>query len=933
VVNRKIDLSLRLPTLFWALLLIAAGAVSALAIDPPVKDALDSLAIWVQPGDSRPFLLANRTGTYFYGSTGNGWDSGWMGLWIHRKRVLDRIMISDSAGTPMKLESARSRVTPANILWQFPDDREISLFFAARQDTLYFSSASGLRVDGGSWILPAPTHAEPPLRRELINELHAHPFSCADTVMTKAVAWAQLQMLFMLAEDDSLLYAGIPWFNEGWGRDTFISLPGLLVTGHADAGRKIILRFASWMDRDSTSPTFGRIPNRVRPGEENAYNTADGTPWWILGAYQYSMYNRDTDLWSWLISDSSNGGGSRGALRVALQGALAHSDSLGFLKHGDADTWMDAVGPQGPVTPRGEKAVEIQALMFGAYDAVEQMQREGIPKSPLEAKISGMRQKLLSNFTAEYLTPSGDHFYDRITRSGLSDTLPRPNGLFALTLPVTRLVPPPLQSKIMNALCRDLIHPYGVLSLSPRSPLFHPFHMDEHYPKDDAYHNGVVWVWLSGPAKTALTREGRADLALDLANYEARLMLTRGCVGSLPELLDAMPRKGQTEPALSGTVSQTWSLAEFLRTTYQDFLGIRPMQVRNGRAPFWFFDPRIPESWGRTETRVTLNGTPVYVALQNQGRQFSIHLKAEVKPAVPIGIKAFDLINGVTGFLDGTDTVRIVWQSADSTVYADGSPTSKVWLTGWPYDGGNKELAFAAPIKETKFASLKDPDWDILTDKQVFPAEKTARPLLWMDDSTSVQSGYDYPTDEHFKPGILDITSFEIAETAKSFVFTLKFRDLVQPGWHPEYGFQLTYAAICLHTKDGKRQEVGANSAYVFPYGGEFSRVIYMGGGLCIEDDAGKKLASYIPRTGSPMLGDTATKTVTFSIPKKYFPQRDASWAWSVLVGAQDDHGGAGMGEFRTVKPVAEKWNGGGNITGGTNVYEILSSEPEKPKH
>lgn len=118
-------------------------------------------------------------------------------------------------------------------------------------------------------------------------------------------------LLNLLAENDSLLYA-IPWFNEGWGRDTFISLPGLLVTGHYDVARKLLMRFAGWIDRDPRySQTYGRIPNRVRPGEDIAYNTADGTPWWMREVYEYGVYSGDYSLWDELLSDS-------GAMRIAL---------------------------------------------------------------------------------------------------------------------------------------------------------------------------------------------------------------------------------------------------------------------------------------------------------------------------------------------------------------------------------------------------------------------------------------------------------------------------------------------------------------------------------------------------------------------------------------------------------------------------------------
>ena len=47
----------------------------------------------------------------------------------------------------------------------------------------------------------------------------------------------------------------------------------------------------------------------------------------------------------------------------AIVAAMLHRvDDGGLLKHGDAETWMDAVGSDGPWSPRGDRAVEIQVL-------------------------------------------------------------------------------------------------------------------------------------------------------------------------------------------------------------------------------------------------------------------------------------------------------------------------------------------------------------------------------------------------------------------------------------------------------------------------------------------------------------------------------------------------------------------------------------------
>ena len=190
------------------------------------------------------------------------------------------------------------------------------------------------------------------------------------------------------------------------------------------------------------------------------------------------------------------------------------------------------------------------------------------------------------------------------------------------------------------------------------------------------------------------------------------------------------------------------------------------------------------------------------------------------------------------------------------------------------------------------------------------------------DDTGSC--GYTYPLDQHFRPGVLDILTFRVSMDDNSYYFNLGFRDLVNPGWHPEYGFQLTFVAIVLGDDSSDLRDIGANARYGSV---PASRVIYVGGGLRVENEAGQTLAQFTPRFASDALGDTSSAEISFSLPKKYFPARSSAWSWLVLVGAQDDHGGAGMGEFRTVKAVAEQWAGGGNKCNGPNIYDILRVE------
>jgi predicted glycogen debranching enzyme len=150
--------------------------------------------------------------------------------------------------------------------------------------------------------------------------------------------------------------AGYPWFAD-WGRDTFISLPGLcLVTGQHETAWRIIESF-------STHVSEGMVPNRFPDiGEQPEYNTIDASLWFIHTIGRYLAYSNDearvlATVWP-AVQQIING--YRRGTRYNI-----HMDHDGLIAGGVPGaqlTWMDAKAGDWVVTPRYGKPVEIQAL-------------------------------------------------------------------------------------------------------------------------------------------------------------------------------------------------------------------------------------------------------------------------------------------------------------------------------------------------------------------------------------------------------------------------------------------------------------------------------------------------------------------------------------------------------------------------------------------
>lgn len=403
-----------------------------------------------------------------------------------------------------------------------------------------------------------------------------------NTLNDKAIRWNILSLDSLITQQTGDgIYAGLPWFNDYWGRDMFISLPGAtLVTGEHEIARKILLSFAKYQNTDEKSIFFGRVPNRVRP-DDIIYNTTDGTPRFIIALFEYIRYSGDTSLIKELYP----------VVQRSIEGPLQYwVDEKGYLTHDEADTWMDAKW-EGviPWSPRGNRANDIQALWLnqlhaGIYFANEMKDAE------TAAKWQKTLEKLQANFLQDFVDNKQNIMADRLLKDGTPDTSFRPNQLFALDFVQDQIQ----KNQLKKSVWQELVYPWGVASLSQRDPNFHPWHeWDTYIHKDEAYHNGTVWLWNNGIAMQRMIEAGNKNLAFELFNNMSNQTVnSAGAVGALSELTDALPRPDKNWAKLSGTFAQAWSSAEYLRVWYQYFLGIQPNAINQTLT----LSPNIPDN-------------------------------------------------------------------------------------------------------------------------------------------------------------------------------------------------------------------------------------------------------------------------------------------------------------------------------------------------
>jgi glycogen debranching enzyme len=443
-----------------------------------------------------------------------------------------------------------------------------------------------------------------------------------DDEYNQAVMWARLSSrMFVSHEFGTGIWAGLPWFKDCWGRDTFIALPGTsLINGKLEEAKAIIENFAQMQLDDSQSVNHGRIPNRVTSKTNIIYNTTDGTPWMIREIMEYINYSGDMAFASKMFP----------VMQRFIEGVETHYlDDDKLLKHRHPDTWMDAkIAGQVPWSPRGPKANDIQALWYEALICGAQL-ADLCGQTDIQQHWLSLSEQVKRSFRTKFWDGQTKQLADRLEENDLADYSLRPNQLMTLTIPQSPLVAADIGQHMLRNCVKGLLFPWGICSLEQSHNDFHPYHdgRDE-YHKDAAYHNGTIWGWNAGFTISALLKFKQTELAYQLSKNLAKQILTMGHLGTMSENLDAF-QKDPNRLRETGTYSQAWSVSEYARNAQQDYLGFTPKLSQN----HIIFRPKIPEQWQEFNARIPFGmGSALFVKYQKVGNRFSYSISCENPP-------------------------------------------------------------------------------------------------------------------------------------------------------------------------------------------------------------------------------------------------------------------------------------------------------------
>ncbi|MCX7697577.1 MAG: amylo-alpha-1,6-glucosidase [Bacteroidales bacterium] len=361
---------------------------------------------------------------------------------------------------------------------------------------------------------------------------------------------------FIVSRDGKTeIIAGYPWFGR-WGRDTFISLPGLTLTR---GKTKIFQDVIKTMLDDLEGPLF---PN-VGKGGKAVYNSVDAPLWFFWSLQQLHLMGNipKKQIWkdySVILRNILNGLGSGKA-----EGIYMLENGLLFAyQPGKALTWMDAIVDGVPVTQRPGLVVEINALWYNAIGFLLELAEE-VQDQETISQWNDIYKKIPISFKETFWDKSRGYLADYVFYD-YKDWKVRPNMLFAASLPYSPLSEK-IQQLIIEKVKNELLTPYGIRSLSPNDEGYKGTYEGPIKQRDLAYHQGTVWPWLLGAYADAYAKiyKKNAITELERIYYGMEPTLFEHGVGTIGEVFSGDPPH---KPG--GAISQAWSVAEVMRIKY-----------------------------------------------------------------------------------------------------------------------------------------------------------------------------------------------------------------------------------------------------------------------------------------------------------------------------------------------------------------------------
>jgi predicted glycogen debranching enzyme len=359
------------------------------------------------------------------------------------------------------------------------------------------------------------------------------------------------QQFIVRKDKKTEIIAGFHWFGT-WGRDTFISLPGLTLAIDDVRTCKNVLDTMTGKLKDGLFPNMGS-------DEAPAFNSVDAPLWYFWAIQQYARAIRSySAIWKDYGKSMKSilhayRYGTSYNIRMLENGLICAGES------GKALTWMDAVVGGKPVTPRIGCPVEINALWYNAMMFSLELAKRAKDETFIK-EWEGMPELIKKSFTEGFWDSSKGYLADCIN-DAKKDWSIRPNQIIAASMEYSP-VDDQIKLAVLKTVEKCLLTPRGLRTLAPTDEKYIGIYQGNQESRDSAYHQGTVWPWLLEhycEAYLNIHKTSGVPFVKKIVDEFEPTMFEHG-IGTISEIYDGDPPHHP-----KGAISQAWSVAALLR--------------------------------------------------------------------------------------------------------------------------------------------------------------------------------------------------------------------------------------------------------------------------------------------------------------------------------------------------------------------------------
>jgi glycogen debranching enzyme len=371
-------------------------------------------------------------------------------------------------------------------------------------------------------------------------------FNCNDKDLNQAFEFAKYNIKLLKHYQPGLgpgYFAGLPRFPEFFGRDTFWSIPGILMSGDFEGVKAAINTFIRHQSSVKTETKgVGEIPHEIWLTGEPNYYSGDSTLLFIHSLYDYYKWTGDLNY----IKNAFD------SIKLAVEWGIKKCKN-GFVFHGKEGflkdtTWMDSYF-------RGTIAIDVQALYIEGLKRASFLANK-LKENKLSRRWDKFSQKTKSKIDKLWLK---DRYADHINKNGTfsrSITI-NPFVVFLFELADKKKA----ERYFQNVKETGLWSNSGIRTRAKNSRGYDP----------KSTQKGSIWPFSNGWAALAYFKYGKCEDAYNiLRNFP--FWFQKFVPGFIPEYLD-----GEKANFFKGCYIQLWSSALYIQSIIGGLCGIKPI--------------------------------------------------------------------------------------------------------------------------------------------------------------------------------------------------------------------------------------------------------------------------------------------------------------------------------------------------------------------